>query len=144
MTFLRTPDTPGLDASYERCRRVHRRHDPTYYLATRRLPAEVQPAVHALYAFVRSVDQLVDGPRRAADPAARLAAVDGRECELREARAGGLAPDAAIAALVDAGARHGLPLDELELYFVSMRLDCAPVRIQTWRERERYMQGSVG
>ena len=32
----------GLRASYEACRRMQRRHDPTYYWATRRLPADVR------------------------------------------------------------------------------------------------------
>ena len=49
-----------------------------------------------------------------------------------------------VAALVDAGRRHDLPLDELDLYFDSMRFDCAPVRVQTWDELERYMRGSAG
>ena len=71
--------TPELRASYAACRRLHRRHDPTYYFATRRLPAEVRPAVHALYAFVRAADELVDGPERAASPAARRAALDRRK-----------------------------------------------------------------
>ena len=35
---------PALTAAYDTCRRMHRRHDPTYYWATRRLPAEVRPA----------------------------------------------------------------------------------------------------
>ena len=39
----------ALSAAYETCLRVHRRHDPTYYWATRRLPSEVRPATHALY-----------------------------------------------------------------------------------------------
>ena len=75
---------PALRDSYAACRRVHRRHDPTYYYATRRLPAEVRPAVHALYAFVREADELVDGPARAGDPAARRAALDRLESELLE------------------------------------------------------------
>jgi 15-cis-phytoene synthase len=133
-----------LHASYEACRRAHRRHDPTYYLATRRLPSEVRPAVHALYAFVRSVDELVDGPRRAADPDARRAALDRREANLEQALAGAPAADAAVAALTDAALRHQLPLTELSGYFASMRVDCDPVRIQTWAELQRYMQGSVG
>ena len=45
---------------------MQRRHDPTYYWATRRLPRDVRPAVHALYGFVRGADEIVDGPRRAA------------------------------------------------------------------------------
>ena len=126
---VREDMTPELRASYAACRRVHRRHDPTYYWATRRLPADVRPAVHAVYAFVRSADELVDGPGRAADPDARRAALDGLEDALREARAGGASPDPTVAALADAGARHDLPLDELDVYMRSMRIDCAPVRI---------------
>ena len=32
----------ALSASYETCRRLHRRHDPTYYWASRRLPEHVR------------------------------------------------------------------------------------------------------
>jgi 15-cis-phytoene synthase len=138
------PD-PTLRESYRHCRRIHRSHDPTYYWATRRLPADVRPAVHALYAFVRVIDEIVDGPQRAPDPAARRAAVDRWEVMLGDALrgAGGHAPPV-VAALADAGARHRLPLGELRHYFASMRKDAEPVRVQTWDELERYMQGSAG
>jgi 15-cis-phytoene synthase len=77
-------DAPGpeLRAAYTACRRMQRRHDPTYYWATQRLPREVRPAVHALYGFVRGADELVDGPRRPPDPVARCAVVDAWELEL--------------------------------------------------------------
>src|SRR5919201_593310 len=51
--------SPELARSYDLCRRIQRRHDPTYYWATRRLPGDVRPAVHALYGFVRGADELV-------------------------------------------------------------------------------------
>jgi phytoene synthase len=133
-----------LQECYEHCRRLHRRHDPTYYFATRRLSHNGRLGVHALYAYVRKVDELVDGPRRAADPAARRAALDGAERELERALAGAPAGDPALRALVDTGRRHSLPLGELESYFDSMRVDCAPVRMQSWPELEAYMQGSAG
>jgi phytoene synthase len=134
-----------LEESYRHCRRIHRRHDPTYYWATRRLPADVRPAVHAIYAFVRKMDEIVDGPSRPPDAAARRAALDRWERRLGEAvRGEAAAPEPVVAALADAGRRHRLPLGELELYFDSMRLDCEPVRVQTWAELERYMQGSAG
>ena len=135
---------PELGDSYEHCRRLHRRFDPTYYWATRRLPDDVRPAVHALYAFVRTADEIVDGPGRPADPRARRAALDRCEEELSRARAGGYPGDPVVAALVDAGARHDLPLSELDRYFDSMRVDCDPVRIETWIELQRYMLGSAG
>jgi phytoene synthase len=104
----------------------------------------VRLAVHALYAFVREADEIVDGPGRAADPAVRRAELDRYEQGLREALAGEASRDPAITALVDAGRRHDLPLEQLDSYFDSMRIDCAPVRMATWEELESYMQGSAG
>jgi phytoene synthase len=130
------PD-PIFREFYRHCRRI-RRHDPTYYWATRRLPAEVRPAVHAVYAFVRSMDEIVDGPQRPPDPAARRAALDSWELMLADAlRGDGAHAHPVVVALADAGRRHRLPLGELCLYFDSMRKDSEPVRVQTWDELKR-------
>src|SRR5215216_7446667 len=135
---------PALTSAYETCRRMHRRHDPTYYWATRRLPEEIRPATHALYGYVRTADEIVDGPRRPHDPAARRAALDAWEAELEAGLAAGRSPQPVVGALVDAGRRHRLPLGELRSYMRSMRVDCAPVRIETWDELVAYMDGSAG
>ncbi len=132
---------PGLHEGYERSRRMLRRHDPTYYWATRRLPADVRPATHALYGFVRTADQIVDGPRRAASPEQRRATLDAWEAELQR---GLESCQPIVRALADAGARHRLPLGELRTYMRSMRIDCAPVRIASWDELVAYMDGSAG
>ena len=100
---------PALTSAYETCRRMHRRHDPTYYWATRRLPEEIRPATHALYGYVRTADEIVDGPRRPADPQARRAALDAWEAELEAGLATGHSPQPVIGALVDAGRRHRPP-----------------------------------
>jgi phytoene synthase len=134
----------SLDRSYDTCRRMHRRHDPTYYWATRRLPAEIRPATHALYGYVRTADEIVDGPRRPASAEGRRAALDAWERELERGLAAGRSPNPVVGALVDAGRRHRLPLEELRTYMRSMRIDCAPVRIETWPELESYMDGSAG
>ena len=131
---------PSLSAAYDACRRLQLRHDPTYYWATRRLPADVRPATHALYGYVRTADQIVDGPDRPATPDARRAALDAWERELRAGRS----THPAVVALVDAGERHRLPLEELGPYMRSMRVDCGPVRIDTWDELLAYMDGSAG
>src|SRR3954465_15544574 len=110
---------PRMSAAYEACPRLHRRHDPTYYWATRRLPADVQPATHALYGYVRTADQIVDGPNRPPTPAARRAALDAGEDGLRRALAGEGDPHPVVGALVDAGRRHDLPLGELRPYMRS-------------------------
>jgi 15-cis-phytoene synthase len=132
---------PQLREGYETSRRMLLRHDPTYYFATRRLPPELRPPTHALYGYVRVADQIVDGPQRPPTPAARRAALDAWEAELR---AGAASEVPVVRALADAAERHELPLGELRTYMRSMRIDCAPVRIATWEELVAYMDGSAG
>jgi phytoene synthase len=131
---------PSITAAYDACRRLQRRHDPTYYWATRRLPAEVRPATHALYGYVRTADEIVDGPRRPATAEARRAALDAWEQELHK----GNEAHPVVGALLDAAERHHLPLGELGIYMRSMRVDCGPVRIGSDEELEAYMDGSAG
>jgi phytoene synthase len=135
---------PDLRSAYRACRRMQRRHDPTFYCATLRLPRELRPAVHALYGFVRGADQIVDGADRSPDPAARRRALDRWQAELELGVASGCSGHPVIAALVDAGRRHDLPLSELSVYMDSMRLDCGPVRVATRAELDSYMRGSAG
>jgi phytoene synthase len=52
----------SLEESYELCRRVQKAHSRTYYFSTRFFPAPVRPRVHALYAFMRYADEIVDNP----------------------------------------------------------------------------------
>jgi phytoene synthase len=134
---------PQLRLAYEECRRMHRRHDPTYYWATRWLPRHVRSAVHALYGYVRAADELVDGAARPASAEERRAALEGWKRQLDEGLAEGGSEQPVIAALVDAGRRHELPLGELDVYMRSMQRDCGPVRIQTPAELDEYMRGSA-
>jgi 15-cis-phytoene synthase len=133
---------PALRPAYNACRRLQRRHDPTYFIATSLLPREVRPAIHAVYGFVRTADQIVDGPDRPATGEERRLALDAWEHELERAREGRAAHPVPTA-LADAGIRHGLPLDELRTYMASMRVDCGPVRIRDDAELDRYMAGSA-
>src|SRR5512133_243574 len=135
---------PRLVESYRTCRRMQRRHDPTYYCATRFLPRDVQPAVHALYGFVRGADQIVDGPRRLPPGPERREALDAWQAELERGLAAGRSEHPVIAALVDAGPRHDMPLHLLPRYSQSMRGDCdEPVRIGSRAQLDDYMEGSA-
>ena len=118
------------------------RHDPTYYFATRRLPAELRPATHALYGYVRTADQIVDGPRRPATPDGPPRGAGRLGGGARRGQRSRCQP--IVRALADAAARHRLPLGELRTYMRSMRIDCAPVRIASWEELVAYMDGSAG
>jgi phytoene synthase len=104
----------------------------------------VRPAGQAVYGFVRGADEIVDGPRRPPAGAPRRAALDGWEAELLTGLRAGRSGHPVIAALVDAGPRHDLPLHLLERYVESMRVDCyEPVRIASESELDRYMDGSA-
>ena len=135
------PWTRRLREAYETCRRMHRRHDPTYYWATRRLPAEVRPATHALYGYVRTADEIVDGPRR--PPTPRRAAprwTPGRPSSRRGLR---VAASRSCARSSTPAARHDLPLGELrDLH----GLDARRLRARADRElgRARRLHGRLG
>ncbi|MCW3041405.1 MAG: phytoene/squalene synthase family protein [Solirubrobacterales bacterium] len=134
----------AVAAAYQRCRALQRRHDPTFFLATSRLPRERRPAVHALYGFLRGADEIVDGRHRAAAPALRRAELDGWLTALHEGLEGQRPAHPVLAALVDAGPRHGLPLELLERYMDSMRVDCDDrVRLPDPAALDRYMDGSA-
>ncbi|MDR7171487.1 phytoene synthase [Nocardia kruczakiae] len=55
----RGPDAE-LAAAYRHCRAIAAEHGRTYFLATRLLTPPQRAAVHALYAFARTVDDVVD------------------------------------------------------------------------------------
>ena len=62
------------------------RYGRTYFLATRLLPADRRPSVHALYGFARLADEIVDNAVAPGDPAQALNTL---EKALTEAFAGG-------------------------------------------------------
>jgi hypothetical protein len=97
-----------LQASYRKCGRNQRRHDPTYYCATRCLPRDVRSDIHAVYGFVRAADQIVDGPGPPAGER-RHAALDAWQSELERSLSAGRSDHPVIAGLVDVGSRHGCP-----------------------------------
>jgi phytoene synthase len=140
---LRDTD-PAIVAAYGRCRRLQRRHDPTFFLATARLPRERRPAVHALYGFLRGADEIVDGRNRAALPALRRAELDGWQAALQDGLRGARPAHPVLAALVHAGPRHDLPLHLLDRYMESMRVDCEDrVRLPDAVALDHYMDGSA-
>ncbi len=51
-----------LEDSYALCRDFNKRHGTTYYWSTLVLPAVKRHHVHALYAFCRYADDIVDDP----------------------------------------------------------------------------------
>lgn len=126
---------PTLRRAYAVARRLHATHGRTYFLATRLLPARKRPYVHALYAFARYADDLVD-ERGGAGASARLAA-------LRQAVTGGAAGgEPVVRAVRDTVRRFDLPTGHLADFLDSMRADLTVTDYPTYDDLAGYMWGS--
>ncbi|MDX2766033.1 phytoene/squalene synthase family protein [Streptomyces europaeiscabiei] len=134
---------PALRDAYTRCRRLNARHGRTYFLATRLLPVERRPAVHALYGFARWADDIVDRPaagvpqhRRAAD----LALLHERlERGLRD----GDSAEPVVLALADTARRYAIDHRHFSDFMASMRSDLDVTDYPTYDALRTYMHGSA-
>ncbi|WP_217139762.1 phytoene/squalene synthase family protein [Streptomyces sp. AC627_RSS907] len=135
---------PALRAAYTRCRTLNARHGRTYFLATRLLPADRRPAVHALYGFARRADDIVDDLGADATPAERAAALSRLEGRLRQALAGlGPAGEPVVLALADTAARYAIEPAHFTDFMVSMRSDLTVTDYATYDDLRAYMHGSA-
>ena len=133
--------TVSLPAAYLACRRINARYGRTYFLATRLLPADRRPAVHALYGFARLADEIVDSGALGA-PAAALAAL---ERELTVAlRSPGEATRPVLVALADTVRRYRIRPALFTDFLASMRMDLTVTGYRTFDDLATYMHGSAG
>ena len=122
---------PGLRGCYRACRAVNARHGRTYFLATLLLPAWKRPYVHALYAFARRADDIVDDPGATpGDKAARLAAFVTGDHPVRRA-------------VLDTARRWEIPEEHFETFLRSMRADLTITGYATWDDLLAYAHGSA-
>jgi phytoene synthase len=137
MRVLPVATTPRVRASYRTCRSVAARHGRTFHLATLLLPAWTRPYVHALYAFARTADDVVDDPGSTATPAEKAARLDalGRAARTGE---GPLGP-----AVADTLGRWQIPLDHVDAFLRSMRMDLTVTRYPTYADLLGYVHGSA-
>ncbi len=126
-----------LRAAYAACRDVHRSYGRSYFLATRLLPAGKRPFVHALYAFARHTDEIVDGlipsPGEDADRLTRWT----------RAFEAGVVPAAGIAATYDTIERWNIPREHFTAFLSSMRMDLTIREYETYDDLAAYMRGSA-
>ncbi|MEU4415320.1 phytoene/squalene synthase family protein [Nocardia salmonicida] len=160
------PPSGDLDAAYASCRRIAAEHGRTYYLATALLSPERRRAVHALYAFARMVDDIVDhaddharvldprdGARQVVDvsPAAHLDLVE-RQLRTALAHRGVATADTRrrqiVTAAADTIARYDIAHGHIWTFLDAMRMDVPGTathrtRYATMSELREYMRGSA-
>ena len=138
---------PSLDQAYEVCRAIHRGHGRSYYLATRLLPAWKRRHVHALYAFTRYTDDLVDAPRVAGAPGhddetgRQLAAWADRFYATLD----GVAPAGhpVLLAVRQTIAVFGIDRADFDAFFASMAMDVRTGEYADYDALLTYMDGSA-
>jgi phytoene synthase len=132
----------SLDECYELCRRAQRAHSRTYYFSTQLFPAEVRPKVHAMYAFMRYADEIVDNPG-ATSLKDQLSGLDAFEEETLAAVAGKEAPNPVLRAFADTVRTSGISDELIVAFMKSMKMDTSVFRYPTYGDLEEYVYGSA-
>lgn len=133
----------GLRAAYGVCRRLNAAHGRTYFLATRLLPIERRPAVHALYGFARYADDVVDDLGDDSPAAEKAARLDRLADDLAVALAGGPPVHPVVAALADTARRHEIDHRHFADFMTSMRMDTHVTDYATAEDLAVYVHGSA-
>ena len=132
----------SLAESYELCRRTQRAHSKTYYFSTRLFPPEVRPHVHALYAFMRYADEIVDNPG-ATSLDEQLSALEAFEEETLAAVAGERVPNPVLRAYANTVRVRGIDPEDIAAFMNSMKMDTHVFRYPTYEDLAEYTYGSA-
>ena len=131
-----------LAESYDLCRRVQKAHSRTYYFSTRLFPAEVRPRVHALYAFMRYADEIVDHPHEL-PLEAQLSVLEEFEAETMAAVSGEEVPNPVLRAYADTVRACDIEKKTIAAFMHSMKMDTRIFRYSTYEDLEVYTYGSA-
>jgi phytoene synthase len=133
---------PLLESARVYCERLIAGRARSFSFAARFLPHAVRQDVYALYAFCRTVDDLVDLPEKGVAASVIRSRLDTWYAWLRM----GAPPDADPVryALAHAVRRHNMPLHPLIELVNCMRDDIEPRRITNGAELEQYCYGAAG
>lgn len=132
-----------LRAAYRDCRRLNSAHGRTYFLATRMLPPERRPAIHALYGLARQVDDIVDDPSDTLDHETRRVRLDRLSTELDSALAGGHSASPVVSAVVDTAQRYDIEHRHFTAFMSAMRQDLTVTDYPDRRALDEYVHGSA-
>jgi len=142
------PEGPvTLDESYALCKDFNKRHGTTYYWSTKVLPKVKQHHVHALYAFARYADDIVD----------EIPSQGGRDVPTEERAAAladfgdrffadldrGRSEDPVLKAVVHTVRAFDIDTDAFRRFLHSMTMDLTVESYETWDDLLVYMDGSA-
>lgn len=129
-------DTQALNFAYDYCKLVVRANSRTFGMACRLLPYHKRRAAHALYAFCRATDDLVDKTRHVPDTDSLITAWRSR---LMTPYLG--EHDPVPLAWADAQASYGIPRGYADQLIAGIARDLHQRRYQTFGELAEYCYG---
>ena len=134
--------TVTLEESYECCRELNKRYGTTYYWSTYLLPKVKRHHVHALYAFCRYADDIVDdlGPAPVAERATALRDLGDRFFTDLERRR---SDDPVLKAVVHTVKAFDIDPDCFRRFLRSMTMDLTVATYDTYDDLLVYMDGSA-
>ncbi len=142
------PDGPvSLEESYALCKEFNKRHGTTYYWSTKVLPKIKQHHVHALYAFARYADDIVDeipsqGGRDVPTEVRATALKDFGERFFTDLDSG-RSQDPVLKAVVHTVRAFDIDTTAFERFLRSMTMDLTIESYETWDDLLVYMDGSA-
>ncbi|OIK29247.1 phytoene/squalene synthase family protein [Streptomyces malaysiense] len=134
---------PELRQAYTHCRRLNARHGKTYFLATRLLPVDRRPAVHALYGFARWADDIVDALDATTTTAERAHRLTLLQHELERGLRTGDSDEPVVRALADTARRHDIDHRHFADFMTAMRADLDITDYATYADLRTYTYGSA-
>jgi phytoene synthase len=131
-----------LEDSYAECRRLNQRHGTTYYWSTALLPKVKRHHVHALYAFCRHADDVVDDLGPAPVPA-RAAALRDLGDRFFAGVEQGSSDDLVLKAVVHTVRAFDIDPEAFRRFLRSMAMDLTVESYPTYDDLRDYMDGSA-
>ena len=135
-------ETLTLTQSYAECKKLNRRYGSTYYWSAALLPRDKRHSVHALYAFCRYADDIVDdlGDTGIGEREVALASFGDRFfIDLTRGRS----DDPILMAVVDTVQRLEIDPQCFRRFLNSMSMDFSISTYETFDDLMEYMDGSA-
>jgi phytoene synthase len=134
-----------LAVGYEQARKINAVHGKSYYWATQLLPTHKRKATHALYAFFRLADDIVDNPETLTKQGHCEAKVafDKFEEEWITGLSSGECSNPALYAAISTMHDFKIPQQYSFDFLNAMRMDLLKNRYYTFDDLSNYMYGSA-
>lgn len=130
----------ALRADYLHCRDLAREHGRTYFLATRFLPAARRPAIHALYGFARTADDIVDDFTPGVGVETKQRGLAQLVAQFRSPQT---ATEPSVRAALDTARRYEISPKLFEDFLASMQMDLTVTEYETHDDLSTYVWGSA-